>query len=247
MLFFTIPERSKHMNPESSNKNHAIPQTSCIRCGTCCKKGGPSLHLEDKTLVENGKIPAKYLFTIRKHELSYDNIKEVIIPAESDIIKIKAQKGKHTCMFFDDSISGCNIYENRPKECRVLKCWDTKEISQIYATNRLTRRDLVSNIKGLWELIEDHQDRCSYQTIKKLAHTAQRTTNNKEAIESLLEMIKYDANMRPLIIKKGGMDAKMLKFLFGRPLMDTIKMFGFRISKGKDRLELLQVNAQSFK
>jgi Fe-S-cluster containining protein len=35
--------------------------TKCIRCGTCCKKGGPSFHLEDKMLIEKGIILSKYL------------------------------------------------------------------------------------------------------------------------------------------------------------------------------------------
>ncbi|MGD8449723.1 MAG: YkgJ family cysteine cluster protein, partial [Desulfobacterales bacterium] len=90
--------------------------TQCLRCGTCCKKGGPSFHLEDKILIEKGIILSKYLYTIRKGELFYDNIKECILPAVSDIIKIKGQEESWTCIFFNEKESACTIYDNRPLE-----------------------------------------------------------------------------------------------------------------------------------
>ncbi len=215
---------------------HHTSQSSCIRCGTCCRKGGPALHIEDKPLVETGKIPAKFLFTIRKHEPSFDNIKNTIIPAGSDIIKVKAQKGSRSCVFFDESISGCSIYEHRPIECKALKCWDTREIYRLYAVNRLTRRDLLSNIKGLWDVILDHQDRCSYQKVNRLVNKIKNTSDNRTALAELKKIIAYDANIRSLTIKQGGMDNAMLEFLFGRPLVETIVMFGIKIKKGETRL-----------
>ena len=92
----------------------------CIRCGTCCKKGGPSFHHEDKMLIDKGIIPSKYIYTIRKGERSYDNVKECFLPASSDILKLKGQKGSWTCIFFNETNSNCKIYEHRPIECKVL-------------------------------------------------------------------------------------------------------------------------------
>ena len=142
------------------------PITECIRCGTCCKKGGPSFHLEDKMLIEKGIILLKYLYTIREGEMTYDNIKECLVPAASDIIKIKGHKDSLACVFFDENENECTIYDNRPLECRVLKCWDTREIEEVYSKNRLTRKDFIVTIEGLWDLIEDHQARCSYEKLK---------------------------------------------------------------------------------
>ncbi len=65
----------------------------CHRCGTCCEKGGPALHHGDKALVEEGRIPAKYLFTIRKGEPAHDNVKGNTLFAQTDLIKIKSKKG----------------------------------------------------------------------------------------------------------------------------------------------------------
>ena len=205
-------------------KNSEI--TECRRCGTCCKKGGPSLHMEDLDLVEKGIIPLKDLFTIREGEPANDNIKGSIQPAVTDIIKIKGQGNSLICRFFDYKNSICGIYDSRPVECRVLKCWDTSDIERIYSKNRLVRKDLVANIDGLCNLVEEHQKRCSYDTIKGFINT-HNSDKKTDSIKNVLEIINYDKQIRQLIIERGGLDTEILDFLFGRPLTETIRMFGF--------------------
>lgn len=189
--------------------------SECLRCGTCCKKGGPSFHHNDKKRIEKGVILSKYLYTIRKGETVYDNIRECLLSAPSDIIKIKSRKPSRTCLFFDDAENICRIYENRPTECRVLKCWDTQEIERIYAENRLTRKDLMGNIVGLWDLIEDHQSRCDYE---KIRHLMKDSEENK----ALEELFQYDIHIRDLVVEKSGIHPEMTDFLFGRPLRETL-------------------------
>jgi len=199
--------------------------TECIRCGTCCKKGGPSFHFADKHLIDKGIILSKHLFTIRKGELAYDNVKQELLPLSSELIKIKGKNDSGTCVFFNESEKKCEIYKNRPVECKALKCWNTREIEKIYSNNRLTRKDLLFDIEGLWELVKDHQSRCSYEKIKKIL---QKQDSSKNAIQKeILEIIRYDTQIRNLVVKKGGMDSEILDFLFGRPLTVTIKSFGF--------------------
>jgi Fe-S-cluster containining protein len=205
--------------------------TECIRCGTCCKKGGPCFHLRDKHLIDKGIILSKYLFTIRKGELAYDNVREELLPLSSELIKIKSKNNSSTCIFFNESEKKCEIYKNRPVECKTLKCWDTREIEETYSKNRLTRKDLLFDIEGLWKLVKDHQSRCSYVKIKKML---QNQDNSKNAIKKeILEMIRYDNQIRHLVVKEGGMDSEILDFLFGRPLTVTIKTFGFAYSSGR--------------
>lgn len=198
--------------------------TECIRCGTCCKKGGPSFHLADKHLIDKGIILSKYLFTIRKGELAYDNVRQELLPLSSELIKIKEKNNSTTCIFFIESENKCKIYKNRPVECKALKCWDTREIEKIYSKDRLTRKDLLFDIEGLWEIVKDHQSRCSYEKIKKIL---KKQDSSKNAMQKeVLEIIRYDAQIRHLVVKKGGMDSEILDFLFGRPLTITIKPFG---------------------
>ena len=195
-----------------------LPISECIRCGTCCKKGGPSFHHKDRMLIEKGVILSEYLYTIRKGEMVYDNIRECILPTDSDIIKIKSRKSSRACLFFDETESRCEIYGNRPTECRVLKCWDTREIERIYAENRLIRKDLMGNISGLWELIEAHQFRCDYEQIRRLVKDSETGQKN----EALKECFRYDVHIRELVVEKSGIDPEMTDFLFGRPLTETV-------------------------
>lgn len=210
-----------------SNIRSTTQISECIRCGTCCKKGGPSFHIEDKALIDKGIILTKYLYTIRKGEPAYDNIKEHIHPAATDIIKIRGQKDSWTCIFFDEEKNNCRIYQNRPIECKALKCWDTRKIEKLYSKNRLTRKDLLSKVNGLWDLIEDHQSRCSYEKIKSLVEGINKD-KKKDALEGLKDIILYETHFRLLIVEKGMIAPEMVDFLFGRPLTETMRMFGFK-------------------
>ena len=133
--------RNKKMSDlKSKHTKKNIQLTECIRCGKCCKKGGPCFHLADKHLIDQGIILTKYLFTIRKGELAYDNIRQELLPQSSELIKIKGKNNSSTCIFFKESDKKCEIYQNRPTECKAMKCWDTGEIEKIYSKNSLPRR-----------------------------------------------------------------------------------------------------------
>ena len=222
----------------SQNKNEASkataedgrkePISECRRCGTCCKKGGPSFHQEDKALIEKGVIHSKYLYTIRKGEMAYDNVKKCLEPVSSDVIKIKGKGESWTCILFDEGQNECTIYEDRPIECRALKCWDTKALEDLYGRKRLKREDLIADIEGLWGLIKDHQERCNYQTIQKLVKEINSGIGGK-ARQKLAEIIQFDTEIRKLVLSQGGLDMDMLDFLFGRPLKQTLKNFGLKM------------------
>ena len=203
------------------------PISACVRCGTCCEKGGPAFHLQDRPLIEKGVIPSGCLYTIRRGELARDNVKQRLVPVETDVIKIKGEKDGWACMFFDKIGKSCRIYKNRPLECRALKCWDPGELEKIYATGRLTRKDLLYQVEGLWDLVEDHQSRCNYEKIGRLVHELEGPVPEPPA-RQLCEIIHYDAEIRKLVVFRGGLEADMLDFLFGRPLRETIKSYGIR-------------------
>jgi Fe-S-cluster containining protein len=226
------------MNSDSQNKKKEIKETAedgkekpiseCRRCGTCCKKGGPSFHRADKALIEKGVIHSKYLYTIRKGEMAYDNVKQCLEPVSSDIIKLKGKGESWTCILFDEKQNACTIYENRPIECRALKCWDTEALEALYTRKRLNRKDLIADIEGLWSIIKDHQARCNYETIQKLMH-AMNSGKGGVARQKLAEIIQFDIEIRKLVVSRGGLDVEMLDFLFGRPLKQTLKNLGLKM------------------
>jgi len=176
------------------------------------------LHLEDKPLIDTGTIAARDLFTIRAGELAHENIQGGVRPAETDIIKIKGRGGQWTCRFLVEKDNRCGIYDHRPLECRALNCQDTRQIEKIYDTNRLTRKDLLENVPGLWDVIQEHQHHCDYGRIYKLREQLKRNPADKTAAQNLRELIAYDSLIRERLSKKGNMDPDLMDFLFGRPL-----------------------------
>ncbi|MFO7964830.1 MAG: YkgJ family cysteine cluster protein [Desulfobacterales bacterium] len=206
------------------------PRQSCTRCGTCCRKGGPAMHLEDKPLIERGDLHLRDLMTIRNGEPAYDNIRGETAPATSDIIKIKSRQNDSACIFYDDANRACGIYRNRPLECRMLKCWDTRDILTIYNRNRLSRFDLIGMSPEWWDLVNDHQNRCSYDDVLIFVNTAMKT-GEKDAIleKKAAYAIRYDMEIRVLIRQNDRIDSEKLNFLFGRPMTDTLSSMGVRV------------------
>ncbi|MCP4752849.1 MAG: YkgJ family cysteine cluster protein [Proteobacteria bacterium] len=199
--------------------------TECIRCCTCCAKGGPAFHLEDKHLVEKGIIPTRFLYTIRKGEPAEDNVKGGLTYMDSDIIKIKGKDNSWACIYVDLLNHNCAIYANRPVECRVLKCWDTGDIEAMYSKDRLTRRDLVSGVEGLWELIEDHQERCSYEKVRELLEASGGKLDGN-SVNTVSDMVDYDSLLRRMVADKVQTDPNLLDFLLGRPMGIALKQLG---------------------
>jgi Fe-S-cluster containining protein len=186
-------------------------------------------------LIEKGRIPSKYLYTIRRGEYAYDNVKRCLMPVDSDVIKIKGKEDSWSCIFFNEPNKECTIYDDRPVECRALKCWDTGELEKLYARHRLTRADLISEVEGLWDLIEDHQERCDYGKIKKLIGSLDGP-RKVQARKKLQEIIQYDTEIRILVLEKGGLDPGMLDFLFGRPLTKTLPGYGIKVRQEGNKM-----------
>jgi Fe-S-cluster containining protein len=190
--------------------------------------------MADQMLIEKGAIHTRNLYTIRKGEKVRDNILNGLITADADIIKIKGTGDTWTCRFYDPANKACTIYGQRPLECRVLKCWDTKDIKALYNKERLKREDLLKDIEGLWMLIEDHGHRCSYEKISR-AIKGLEGNFQKAAVAGIMEMVRYDTEIRNLVVEKGNMEADMTDFLFGRPLTKTISMYGYRVKMADGR------------
>ena len=205
-------------------------KTSCDRCGGCCTGGGPILRFADAHLIRTGIIESKNLYTLRKGELLFDRDKLAMVPIKTDQIKIKINKETLECVFLDKKKYTCGIYETRPSECRAFKCWDTKEIEMKYDEDPLERADLLSDVEGLWDLICDHQDRCSYQAMKELTDKI-GDDQEGEVLAAINEIIKYDNSLRETLVEKANVNPDMLHFLLGRPFMGTMAMFNMKIEE----------------
>lgn len=215
------------------------PQDTCRQCGTCCRKGGPALHLADRRLVMEGLIPAEALYTLRDGEPVQDNVAGRPAFAEGDIVKIKGNGSDWCCRYLEDEGSRCAIYERRPVECRALQCWDTRAIEALYDRERLTRRDLLVGVAGLWDLVADHDRRCAYRTLRDQAgRLGAPHPQRSAAIEAITGMLQYDENLRNLLVEGGHAPPGMLDFLLGRPLIESLHGFNIRVERTAGRIRL---------
>ena len=90
-------------------------------------------------------------------------------------------------------------------------------------------------MEGLWDLIADHDKRCSYEALHRL--TLRLKSDGREAdAEKILETIQYDIELRNLVIDKGSQDPALLDFLFGRPLAQTVGQFGIQVEREKGKI-----------
>ncbi len=98
-------------------------QSHCIRCGECCLSSSPGLQMADASLVYDGFIEKRNLYTIRTGEVVRDNIHGELKVTDKEIIKIREKENGRGCFYYDERVKGCAIYEYRPVQCRALACW----------------------------------------------------------------------------------------------------------------------------
>ncbi|SCX79023.1 YkgJ family cysteine cluster protein [Desulfoluna spongiiphila] len=215
----------------------SAPQTSCNHCGACCTGGGPVLRTQDERLIKTGKLDLSVLYTQRAGELMFNKETLKMEPLDGDRIKIKVAPETLRCLFLDAE-NRCDIYSQRPFECRSFKCWDEREIEDVYASDDpLCREDIIGGIKGLWDLVTDHHERCSYALLGELIRKVD-FVSDQEAMAKVCDIIAYDRSLRETLVESGRVKPEILDFLFGRPLSTTIVMFNYRIENqdGKDML-----------
>ena len=202
----------------------------CIRCGECCSKSSPTLQWEDLPLLKQGFIHRKDLFTIRRGELVRDTIVEALRPSPQEMIKIR-EKRQGSCIFYDAPGKACTIYGHRPVQCAALKCWDTTEFMEIYQGPKLERKDVLED-EVLLGLIAKHEERCSYARLE--TYVEQIETEGEGAIKRILDVLKLDYHVRPFASEKLGLSRDEMDFFFGKPLIETIRMFGLKVIREPD-------------
>ena len=201
----------------------------CKQCGTCCRKGGPALHKQDETLFRENLLRAQDLCTFRSGELVRDEAEGRIVPLPQEIVKIAPPEGSRpddwTCRFLMRT-NRCFLYGKHPVECRTLFCQAPEALQAMSGVERLDRRAICEllNAPAWWpELIEAHEERCLYSRLTELAPDLD---TKEDARHAFLEIVEYDRAMRDLVVEKKAAQASELNFLFGRPLLRTVIMFG---------------------
>jgi len=206
-------------------------RTHCIRCGECCLGSSPTLQIADVSLVYDGFIERGNLYTIRLGELVRDNIRGELRVTDKEIIKVHEKEKSLGCIYYDEKAKACTIYEYRPIQCKALACWDESEFMRVYARPKVDRKDIIRD-KIILGLMKEHDKRCSYSELDKCVRQIEQA--GERAIGRILEALRFDQHIRTFTSKKLGISLSEMGFLFGRPLTQTITMFGLKVIKESD-------------
>jgi len=223
----------------------------CRQCGTCCRKGGPALHKEDARLLTEGVLQLQDLCTFRAGELVRDTSNDHVVPLPEEIVKIAAPFGSRpddwTCRFLMEN-NRCFIHDRHPAECRALFCDDPKELLAMHGEDRLDRKSILELLHApewLVDSVEAHEARCNYAALIELASHLE---DQVAARKALVEVVEYDRAFRELMMEKGKVQKELLDFLFGRPLMHTVIMFGIDARNNADgSITLVQTTKATIK
>ena len=209
--------------------------TDCTRCGTCCKKGGPILHHEDKDILREGHIGYEHLVTLRKGEQAYNPIKDMSEPITVELIKIAGNGRDWGCFFYDEATASCGVYQHRPLECRLLKCWDTSGIVSVIGRNTLQRSDIINSGDPVLELIQKHERECPCHEIERLISAFAGGQKKAAALAGMKELVHNDLSIRTFAFKELELKREFEMFIFGRPVSQILAERGLKVTMNKGK------------
>ncbi|MBU0730091.1 MAG: YkgJ family cysteine cluster protein [Proteobacteria bacterium] len=209
----------------------------CQRCGTCCHKGGPALHIQDKELLLAGNISYRDLVTLRKGERAYSPLTGKIEPIEQELVKISGKEGEWTCRFIGEDLL-CGIYGNRPLECRLLKCWDPDELLGVINKDLISRLDIIHPDDPIIGLLQEHDQECGCVIIDGLAVRVLQSNGDQETLEELNKIVRKDLAIRARANEEYGITMEVEMFLFGRPVFIFLSSYGFSAYENEGEIYL---------
>ncbi|WP_334110790.1 YkgJ family cysteine cluster protein [Thermodesulfitimonas autotrophica] len=201
-------------------------QRGCIRCGTCCRKGGPVLHHQDKEIIRAGHAGYQHLITIRRGEMAFDPLSNGLRPAAQELVKVRGRGKEWCCAFFDAARSACTIYPHRFRECRLLKCWDPADLLAVVGKETLVRADLINPGDPILEMIALHERECSYEEVERLIAALSTPHHRDKALARLTTLVRRDLALRLYAERELGLCLDYELFVFGRPLFNYLEARG---------------------
>lgn len=202
----------------------------CKRCGECCRRFSPTLHLEDLALLEEGVIPPSRVYTVRGGELAYSPVKGEMVVLEGEVIKVKEDPETGFCIFYDDREKSCDIYSRRPHQCRAFECWNLEAYEKALDSESLTRWHVIPGETVLGGLASAHEERCSLEELTRLFESL-GGADDEAVLEQILDMLQYDHASRPFFCERLDLDPAHMDFLLGRPLTAVVRMFGVEVKE----------------
>jgi Fe-S-cluster containining protein len=212
--------------------------SQCKQCGTCCRKGGPALHQEDREILRTGQIELQHLVTIRKGEMALSPVSDTLQATDRELIKTAGRGSDWTCCFFDEQTNTCTIYENRPLECRLLQCWDTATIEAVINKDTLARTDIIEPNDPILEFIGAHEQACPLSRVTSLAVELNGAVEKQPILAELTGLVRRDLQIRARAVTAFNIPVAVELFYFGRPLFVLLSPYNIEIHEDHEGVHL---------
>lgn len=206
----------------------------CTQCGTCCTKGGPTLHQEDLELLLSGHLGPEQLIAIRQGEPVFSPLTGAIEPAQKELIKLTGSSGSWSCVFYNRQQGLCANYDHRPLECRLLQCWDLKQLLPVIYHQPLGRRDILPPEDPMLAFIDQHDQEYPFAQLALLG----AGDPDAPALAALTRLIRGELSFRANLVNKFNLTTANELFLFGRPMFASLAFYRLELVEGNKGIQV---------
>lgn len=205
-------------------------KNECDKCGTCCEKGGPTLHGEDLDLIRRGLLSIDDLVTIRPGEIVLDPETGRPEVTEIELVKIQGQEGSWSCRFLQADRT-CGIYAHRPLSCRLLECWNPDDALAVAGKKLLGRYDILEDSDPLHALLNIYDQQFVLPDMIEVTVRLQSAEQQQDTLEHLHGLVEKDLLFRSLAADRFAIPVGRELFYFGRPLFQLLEPLGVRMTE----------------
>ncbi len=132
------------------------------------------------------------------------------------------------------------IYSHRPLECRILKCWDTRELLSVIGKDTLKRSDIINPGDPILKLIEDHEETCSVLEMETILSTFSEESDNATPLNKLAELVRKDLYIRSKAVSVFALPLAVELFILGRPIFALLACRGIAVRERNGRIHLVE-------
>ncbi|MFZ2445221.1 MAG: YkgJ family cysteine cluster protein [Syntrophobacteraceae bacterium] len=200
---------------------------ACVQCGECCRVGSPTLHLEDLEILRTGKVPWDRLMTLRRGEPARSPFEDTPFVLPEERIKVREKANSAECVFLNAETDRCEIYNDRPLQCRAQACWDPAPARDLASRPFLLRKHIFEGVDVLLEIIAEHDTRCGFETLT-LAFEKLRETNG-QSVDEALRLLSYEEHFRQFVAERFNIPPGNMELVFGRSFAGMVNLFGYRV------------------
>ncbi|MCP4678277.1 MAG: YkgJ family cysteine cluster protein [Deltaproteobacteria bacterium] len=204
----------------------------CVQCGECCLKGSPTLMVDDLEILREEKIRWSDLVTLRQGEPARSPFSGDVFYLTEERIKLREKKGTKTCVFFDEETHNCSIHLDRPIQCRAQACWDEENARALLDEEFMTRKHLLEGVEVLTDLLATHDKRCSFEKLRDAFEQLKQTEG--KSVDEVIDVLAFEDHFRHFVAEKLDIPEDTLDLIFGRSLVERVRLFGFRVEVGED-------------